>query len=65
MPDPDFILRAAKPADLPAAATLGADLVRFHHALDPARFAILADPPEPGYARFLTRRLRDPTAVVL
>jgi ribosomal protein S18 acetylase RimI-like enzyme len=61
----DFTVRAAKPADLPAAARLGAELVRFHHGLDPERFAILADPPEPGYARFLAGRLEDREAVVL
>ena len=61
----DFTVRAARPEDVPAAAALGAELVRFHHGLDPERFAILADPPEPGYARFLGGRLKDPNAVVL
>jgi ribosomal protein S18 acetylase RimI-like enzyme len=65
MADRDFTVRPAKPEDLPAAATLGAALVRFHHGLDPDRFAILADPPEPGYARFLAGRLKDRDAVVL
>jgi ribosomal protein S18 acetylase RimI-like enzyme len=65
MADADFIVREAQPEDVPAAAALGAELVRFHHALDPQRFAILADPLEPGYERFLAGRLRDHSAVVL
>ncbi len=65
MPDHDFTVREARAEDLSAAAALGADLVRFHHALDPQRFAILADPPEPGYECFLAGRLKDRNAVVL
>jgi ribosomal protein S18 acetylase RimI-like enzyme len=65
MTEAGWIVRAARPEDLPAAAALGAELVRYHHGLDPERFAILADPPEPGYARFLAGRLKDRNAVVL
>lgn len=61
----DLLVRPARPEDVPAAARLAAQLLRFHHALDPARFAILADPIEPGYERFLQDRIRDPRAVVL
>ncbi|MEW6249962.1 MAG: GNAT family N-acetyltransferase [Planctomycetota bacterium] len=48
-----FHVRPARVADAGPAATLAAELVRFHHQLDAKRFAILADPLEPGYARFL------------
>jgi ribosomal protein S18 acetylase RimI-like enzyme len=64
-PAPDPLIRPARPEDVPAAARLAAQLVRRHHALDSRRFAILADPVEPGYERFLRERLGDPRAVVL
>ncbi len=62
---PEYVVRAARPADAPAAAALAAELVRFHHRLDSGRFALLADPLEPGYARFLAARSQDKSAVVL
>lgn len=64
-PAPAPLIRPARAQDVPAAARLAAQLLRFHHALDPGRFAILADPIEPGYERFLHERIRDPRAVVL
>lgn len=59
-----YRVRAPHPQELPAAAALGAALVQFHHTLRPERFAILADPLEPGYERFLRARLADPDAAV-
>jgi ribosomal protein S18 acetylase RimI-like enzyme len=60
-----FTIREATGADLPAAAALGAQLIRLHHEWDAKRFAILSPHLETGYARFLDARLRDPQAVVL
>jgi ribosomal protein S18 acetylase RimI-like enzyme len=60
-----FKVREATSADLPAAAALGAQLIRLHHEWDAKRFAILSPHLEAGYARFLEARLRDPQAVVL
>lgn len=65
MNEADFRVRDAGPADLPGAARLGAALIRFHHDLDPARFAILGDDLEGGYEWFLGERVRDPDSVVL
>lgn len=62
---PELVVRPARDSDLPSAAALAASLVRLHHALDPRRFAILADPLEPGYERFLRTRLNDANSVVL
>lgn len=62
---PTYVIRDAVEADLPAAARLAGALVRHHHACDPRRFAILADPPEPGYERFLRTQLAREDAVVM
>jgi ribosomal protein S18 acetylase RimI-like enzyme len=60
-----FSIRAAQPADLATASRLAAALIRLHHELDSRRFAILAEPLEPGYAHFLAGRLHADSAVVL
>lgn len=57
-------IRSARPDDLPRVAALAAELVRFHHAIDPARY-LRVEPLEPGYERFLRAQLDDPQAVVL
>jgi ribosomal protein S18 acetylase RimI-like enzyme len=59
-----FIVRPMTRADLPAVARLAGELVRYHHALDPARF-LLVEPVEKGYAHFFTRELENPRAVLL
>jgi ribosomal protein S18 acetylase RimI-like enzyme len=59
-----YTVRAATREDLPAVARLAAQLVRYHHGLDPNRF-LLVEPVEEGYAHFLGAELRSPRAVVL
>jgi ribosomal protein S18 acetylase RimI-like enzyme len=61
---PSPVVRAATPADLPAAAALGAGLVRLHHATNPNRF-FLPEEPEQGYAWWLGKEILRPEAVVL
>jgi ribosomal protein S18 acetylase RimI-like enzyme len=58
------IIRRAAQADLPALARLAGELVRLHHDADPARF-LLVDHVEEGYARWFSRELARPEAVVL
>ncbi len=61
-------IHRVRPASLPdihAAAELAAELVRFHHRLDPQRFAILAADIAAGYERYLSGRLADPNFVAL
>lgn len=58
-------VRSATAADAAALGRLGAEMVRFHHRLDPARFFDMPEPIEPGYARFLVGQIREPRAVVL
>lgn len=57
-------IRAAQETDLDAMAALAAELVRMHHALDPARF-MLASGVEAGYRRWFSRELRNEDAVLL
>ena len=57
------VIRAATAADLPAAAALGAWLVRMHHAANPSRF-FLPEQPEEGYAWWLAKEIERPEAVV-
>ncbi len=57
-------IRAARRADLPALARLGASLVRLHHAMDPRRF-FLAEPLEEGYAWWLGKELANRRAAIL
>src|SRR5512140_1518885 len=63
--DHKISIRPAEPRDLGALGRLGAELVRLHHALDPARFIAPRDGAERGYAGFLGGELEDPEAVVL
>lgn len=58
------IVRRATDADLGAAAQLGVEIVRLHHATDPKRFFMLDD-VERGYAAWLAHELQRPGAVVL
>jgi ribosomal protein S18 acetylase RimI-like enzyme len=60
----NFIVRPATHTDLEAAALLGAEIVRLHHATDPKRF-FLIDDVEGGYAAWLAHELKRPGAVVL
>jgi ribosomal protein S18 acetylase RimI-like enzyme len=62
---PDVEIRAARRADLPALARLGARLAREHHAMDPDRFFLPEEPIEDGYAWWLGKELANPRAVVL
>jgi ribosomal protein S18 acetylase RimI-like enzyme len=59
-----FVVRPAVPADLPAVAKLAAQLVRYHHALDPNRF-LIREPVEAGYERFLRSEINEEKVVVL
>jgi ribosomal protein S18 acetylase RimI-like enzyme len=59
-----YAVRVAKPADIPGVARLAAELVRYHHALDPSRF-LLVEPIEQGYTRFLGSEMKNPNVVVL
>jgi ribosomal protein S18 acetylase RimI-like enzyme len=61
---PPSAVRSATRADLPAAAQLGARLLRIHHATDPARF-FLPERPEEGYAWWLAKEIERSEAVVL
>jgi ribosomal protein S18 acetylase RimI-like enzyme len=59
-----YAVRAATSADIAAVAPLAAELVRYHHGLDPSRF-LLVEPIEQGYARFLASELKNPNVVLL
>ena len=63
MPAPTTI-RSATLNDIEAAAALGAEIVRLHHAVDPKRFFIL-DNIEQGYAWWLKQEIERPEAVVM
>jgi len=60
-----FLLRDARPSDLPALARMGARLARQHHAMDPARFFLPEEPIEEGYAWWLGKELLNPRAIVV
>jgi ribosomal protein S18 acetylase RimI-like enzyme len=60
----DIVIRSATPSDLPQVAVLAGELVRMHHAVDPARF-LLPERVEEGYAWWLERELGRPEAVVI
>lgn len=57
------IIRRAEPQDLPAIAALAGQLVRQHHDFDALRFMLIPN-VESGYARFFTRELSDPDALI-
>jgi ribosomal protein S18 acetylase RimI-like enzyme len=60
----DVRIRAATEADLPRVAALAGQLVRMHHAADPARF-LLVDNVEDGYAWWFSREIASADAVIL
>jgi GNAT superfamily N-acetyltransferase len=60
----NVIIRRATQADLPAIGTLGASLIRMHHALDPQRFMAPPGNPEEGYAWFLGTQLAESDVAV-
>ncbi len=60
----DVAIRRAAASDLQAVARLAGQLVRMHHAADPARF-LLVDGVEEGYAHWLARELERAGAVLL
>ena len=57
-------IRRAEKRDLPAVARLAGQLVRMHHAADPARF-LLVDRVEEGYERWLSGELERAAAILL
>jgi len=60
----DLVIRSATPDDIEAAAKLGAQIVRLHHATNPKRF-FLIDEVEKGYAWWLRQELERAEAIVL
>jgi molybdenum cofactor synthesis domain-containing protein len=58
------VVRDAQANDLDAAARLAVKLVRFHQALDPARY-LDADDLEQGYRRWFAKELTQPERAVL
>lgn len=59
-----FRVRDATLEDLPAVGQLAGQLVRMHHAYDPARW-MLVDGVEAGYARYFASQLGDRGTIVL
>ncbi|MDQ3034311.1 MAG: GNAT family N-acetyltransferase [Myxococcota bacterium] len=57
-------VRDATAADLPAMSHMAAELVRYHHAVDPQRF-FLARGVEEGYRGWFTRELEQRGVVLL
>jgi ribosomal protein S18 acetylase RimI-like enzyme len=60
----DVVIRPATLGDLTHIAELAGELVRMHHAVDPARF-LLPERVEEGYAWWLERELQRAEAVVI
>lgn len=60
----DVAIRQAGDDDIDAAARLAGELVRMHHATDPARF-LLVDRVEQGYAWWFRKELAREGAVIL
>ncbi|HMA93114.1 MAG TPA: GNAT family N-acetyltransferase [Polyangiaceae bacterium] len=58
------IIRDATSADIPAAAALGAVIVRIHHETNPQRFFMLEN-VEHGYEWWLSKEIARPEAIVL
>ncbi len=61
----ELVIRPAERRDLDALGRLGAELVRLHHAYDPARFIAPVEGAEQGYAWFLGTQLEEADTVVL
>ena len=64
MPDADVTIRPAGLDDVAGAARLAAELVRFHHRLDPPRFMCI-EPLEEGYRSFLRSQVGRASTVFL
>lgn len=64
MNDAAIHIRPATKADLPEVARLAAELVRLHHALNPARF-FLTERIEEGYEWFLGKELTRKESIIL
>jgi ribosomal protein S18 acetylase RimI-like enzyme len=60
----EIVVRKAEPGDLARVGELAGQLVRMHHAADPARF-FLPERVEEGYVRWFSREIRRGEAVVL
>ena len=60
----DVVIRPATLRDLPRVAELAGELVRMHHAVDPARF-LLPERVEEGYAWWLERELQRAEAAIV
>lgn len=58
------VVRRALPSDAAALGALAGDLVRFHHALDPARF-LKGEGVDDGYGRWLVKEAATDKARVL
>ena len=58
------IIRRALEEDLPGIAALAAELVRYHHELDPQRFMHVPDASQ-GYRHFLRGEMRSGDVVIL
>ncbi len=58
------VIRRAKKRDLPALGSLGAHLVRAHHAFDRQRFMAPGPGLEKGYAWFLGTQIGDPDVAI-
>jgi ribosomal protein S18 acetylase RimI-like enzyme len=58
-------VRPSTPDDLPQLGRMGAQLMRLHHALDPARFMAPPADVEAGYASWLGAEAKKPKALVL
>lgn len=65
MTEATFVVRKALAMDMPATATLAAQMVRMHHAWDPRRFMLIREPIEEGYEHWLRREMENPRALVL
>lgn len=59
-----FSVRPATLDDVDRAALLGAEIVRYHHSVDPTRFFLPAD-VEQGYAWWLRQEIERAEAVVM
>jgi GNAT superfamily N-acetyltransferase len=59
-----FRIRDARHEDLPAVGQLAGQLVRMHHAYDPARW-LLVDGVETGYARFFASQIGTTDTIIL
>jgi ribosomal protein S18 acetylase RimI-like enzyme len=62
--DTPFQVRPVTQADLPGVARLAAQLLAYHHGIDPLRF-FRVENAEEGYAWWLGRELKDANAVVV